>query len=445
MACRSTDKAEKARQEVVKKIKNDNSTVEVWKIDLASLSSCREFASKWNANPDNKIDILYLNAGLIAPNASLITSEDGLEMTYACNVLGHLAVIEQLLPSLALSDDPRIIFTGSSGAKMSTLPDHPGSNKRTPLRDAWSIGSYVLNAFNIYTDTKLLLAMVVRELQESFKNHPDEKYRKIFVANYHPGFVKTTISNKDHYGLSSLLSIPVDFLTNRYAITPEVGARPGLYLGSASIEQLPGGEFWDENAEPASLTAQYDNEALRRRLRNLSNIIPPMGYDKGKQAAVMVALFIGRLGDLHVLLSQRSDFLSSYPGDTCLIGGRKEPSDVDVEYTARREAEEEIGLPIDYDCVRYVATLPPHLAGYGLSAVTVWPIVCLITDRALVPMLNEDEVQRIFSHPLESFLSHRPDKLLLRLGHLEDESDAYHWYQAGTVSANTSLRPGETQ
>lgn len=36
-------------------------------------------------------------------------------------------------------------------------------------------------------------------------------------------------------------------------------------------------------------------------------------------------------------------------------------------------------------------------------------------------------VQRIFSHPLESFLSHRPDKLLLRLGHLEDESDAYHW------------------
>ncbi|EIM20711.1 NAD(P)-binding protein [Wallemia mellicola CBS 633.66] len=264
MACRSTDKAEKARQEVVKKIKNDSTTVEVWKIDLASLSSCREFASKWNANPDNKIDILYLNAGLIAPNASLITSEDGLEMTYACNVLGHLAVIEQLLPSLALSDDPRIIFTGSSGAKMSTLPDHPGSNKRTPLRDAWSIGSYVLNAFNIYTDTKLLLAMVVRELQESFKNHPDEKYRKIFVANYHPGFVKTTISNKDHYGLSSLLSIPVDFLTNRYAITPEVGARPGLYLGSASIEQLPGGEFWDENAEPASLTAQYDNEALRR-------------------------------------------------------------------------------------------------------------------------------------------------------------------------------------
>lgn len=86
MACRSTDKAEKARQEVVKKIKNDSTTVEVWKIDLASLSSCREFASKWNANPDNKIDILYLNAGLIAPNASLITSEDGLEMTYAVSL-----------------------------------------------------------------------------------------------------------------------------------------------------------------------------------------------------------------------------------------------------------------------------------------------------------------------------------------------------------------------
>lgn len=31
--------------------------------------------------------------------------------------------------------------------------------------------------------------MVVRELQKSLNGHPDEKYRNIFVANYHPGFV----------------------------------------------------------------------------------------------------------------------------------------------------------------------------------------------------------------------------------------------------------------
>lgn len=98
----------------------------------------------------------------------------------------------------------------------------------------------------------------------------------------------------------------------------------------------------------------------------------------------MVALFVGRLGDLHVLLSQRSQFLSAYPSDTCLIGGKCEPTDVDVEYTARREADEEVGLPVDYERVRHVATLEPHLAGHGDNAMTVWPVVCLITDRALV-------------------------------------------------------------
>ena len=81
-----------------------------------------------------------------------------------------------------------------------------------------------------------------------------------------------------------------------------------------------------------------------------------------------------------MLLSQRSEFLSSYPGDTCLIGGRKDENE-DIEYTARREADEEIGLPIDYGKVKYICTLPPQLAGIDTI---VFPIVCLITDRNLI-------------------------------------------------------------
>ncbi|TIA88144.1 hypothetical protein E3P99_02778 [Wallemia hederae] len=150
-----------------------------------------------------------------------------------------------------------------------------------------------------------------------------------------------------------------------------------------------------------------------------------------QSAAVMVALFVGRLGDLHVLLSQRSQLLTAYPGDTCLIGGRCDSGDSSVEDTARREAEEEIGLPVDEHRVRHVATLSPHLAGNGSGSdshgIIVWPVVCLITDRSLVPMLNEDEVQRLFSHPLQSFLAHHPDSVLSRLGHLHS-TELYHWH-----------------
>ncbi|EOR00678.1 hypothetical protein J056_000488 [Wallemia ichthyophaga EXF-994] len=175
------------------------------------------------------------------------------------------------------------------------------------------------------------------------------------------------------------------------------------------------------------------NENSKAYLQRLSEAsIPRTRYPSsstGKHAAVMVAIFVGRLSDLHVLLSQRSPLLSAYPSDTCLIGGKRDEQDIFPEDTARREAEEEVGLPrSDLQRVRYVATLPPHLAYSNASALTVWPVVCLITDRALVPMLNEDEVQRLFSHPLQSFLCHKADSLLLRLKHLESPDDIYHWH-----------------
>ena len=51
-------------------------------------------------------------------------------------------------------------------------------------------------------------------------------------------------------------------------------------------------------------------------------------------AAVLVALFIGRHGDTYVLLSQRSQSLRSYAGDTSLPGGKVERGDRSIEDVA---------------------------------------------------------------------------------------------------------------
>ncbi|KAI0089363.1 NUDIX hydrolase domain-like protein [Irpex rosettiformis] len=142
----------------------------------------------------------------------------------------------------------------------------------------------------------------------------------------------------------------------------------------------------------------------RQCLHNLVQYVPPtpkMKYPKSRQAAVLVALFVGRMGDLYVLLSQRSSNLRSYAGDTSLPGGKREPNDRTIEWTARREAFEEIGLPLDKRKVPLLCLLEPFLAGSNLI---VTPVVVLVLDNTIRPILNEAEVSLLFSHPLAALL-----------------------------------------
>ncbi|WVF69695.1 hypothetical protein IAT40_004474 [Kwoniella sp. CBS 6097] len=131
-------------------------------------------------------------------------------------------------------------------------------------------------------------------------------------------------------------------------------------------------------------------------------------YPRRRSAAVAVILFVGRLGDLYVLLSTRAGNMRTYAYDTALPGGKYEEGDVDAEGTARREAYEEIGLPMDREKVRLLCTLGPFLTGNSLI---VTPVVLLITDHTLTPLLNPSEVQSLFSMPLSAFLHSRPSSI----------------------------------
>jgi len=105
----------------------------------------------------------------------------------------------------------------------------------------------------------------------------------------------------------------------------------------------------------------------KRCIQSLASYHPtrrqPPEYPREKSAAVLVALFVGRMGDLYVLLSRRASTLRSYAGDTSLPGGKVDPEDKTMEDTARREAYEEIGLPIDKAKAPLLCILEPFLAG----------------------------------------------------------------------------------
>ncbi|KAF8629541.1 hypothetical protein AX15_003392 [Amanita polypyramis BW_CC] len=164
--------------------------------------------------------------------------------------------------------------------------------------------------------------------------------------------------------------------------------RPRLRLNQARIPTL----------------TQQSKECLRN-LASYRAPKPQIPFPRSRCAAVLVALFVGRAGDVYVLLNRRSTTLRSYAGDTSLPGGKVEEGDRLIEDTARREAFEEIGLPRDRKKVPLLCILEPFLASNDLI---VTPVVVLILDHTLRPILNTAEVALLFSHPLGSLLDETP-------------------------------------
>ncbi|OCF77062.1 hypothetical protein I204_02771 [Kwoniella mangroviensis CBS 8886] len=150
-------------------------------------------------------------------------------------------------------------------------------------------------------------------------------------------------------------------------------------------------------------------------LRNLANYPTPPTTDFGlvKQAAVLVALFQKEGDDkLHVLLTTRAKTMRRHPSQTALPGGKVDPEDPDVIHTARREAFEEVGLPLDHPNIHHLTILEPVMTILPLNShmknhIVVTPVVCFISSPSILNDLipNPDEVDAIFTHPLRGCLT----------------------------------------
>jgi 8-oxo-dGTP pyrophosphatase MutT (NUDIX family) len=92
-------------------------------------------------------------------------------------------------------------------------------------------------------------------------------------------------------------------------------------------------------------------------------------------AAVLVPLFL-RDGELHAVFTKRRDDLRRHPGEISFPGGREDDTDHDLVHTALREAEEEIGLPIDAVEILGALQPTPTIA----TSYAVYPFVGWIED-----------------------------------------------------------------
>lgn len=110
-------------------------------------------------------------------------------------------------------------------------------------------------------------------------------------------------------------------------------------------------------------------------------------------AAVLVPI-VERDNGLTVLLTQRTDHLTAHAGQISFPGGRAELEDVNLEATALRETEEEVGLAGDH--IEVVGQLDIYVTRTGFE---VTPVVGIVTPPfAIKP--DPFEVADVFEVPL---------------------------------------------
>lgn len=155
MAARNQDKAQEALAEI--ETAHPEGSVEIAELDLGSLASI-EKAAKSIASAHPRVDILVNNAGLMAlPERK---TEDGFEMQFGVNHLGHWALTSHLLPNLLAADAARVVNVTSTAHHFGRAvdPDNPHLE-----------GTY--SPWKAYGQSKLANYHFTLGLQREFEKH----------------------------------------------------------------------------------------------------------------------------------------------------------------------------------------------------------------------------------------------------------------------------------
>ena len=126
-----------------------------------------------------------------------------------------------------------------------------------------------------------------------------------------------------------------------------------------------------------------------------------VGREAAATPASVLVPIIAHARELTVLFTQRTAHLKAHSGQVSVPGGRAEPHDPSPEFTALREAHEEVGLPPER--VEILARLPEYRTRTGFR---ITPVIGLVLPPLeLSP--DPNEVEEVFEVPLAFLLDPR--------------------------------------
>lgn len=127
-----------------------------------------------------------------------------------------------------------------------------------------------------------------------------------------------------------------------------------------------------------------------------------IGEETAFRSAVLIPL-VSVQGQWHVLFEVRSLKLKQQPGDISFPGGRIDPSDPTPLDAALRETSEELG--VDPQTVTVIGELSPFV---NFASFVVYPFVAVVDYDQVVHSYNTDEVEEVFTVPMEWLLNYEP-------------------------------------
>jgi NAD(P)-dependent dehydrogenase (short-subunit alcohol dehydrogenase family) len=164
MACRSIEKANKVKDEIIASTKNEK--IIVLEADMSSFASIRSFCEK-SIHSFPKLDILIHNAAYFNHGEEHRLSADNIELTFATNVAGPFLMTGLLLDHLKKSDDPVILNASSNIIKHFFSPKKEiDFNNLIGKPDK----NYNHSVYKSYRNSKMALLMLTFRMAEVYND-----------------------------------------------------------------------------------------------------------------------------------------------------------------------------------------------------------------------------------------------------------------------------------
>ena len=233
LACRDLRAGEQTKAEITHRTRAKH--VVVMPIDTSSQQSIRDFARQYRAKY-SRFDVLINNAGLNRGTRQL--SADGIELTFATNVLGYFLLTHELLDLLKASAPARIVNVASTFASDLDLDDLQ-----------WEKRSY--DGMKAYAQSKacdrLFTWALVRHIEGS----------GVTANALAPGLVPNTGLFRDVAASARQMLIR---MSQRSAAQ---GADTAIWLASSPEVEGINGKFFEEREE---IPCEFRNQATEEKL-----------------------------------------------------------------------------------------------------------------------------------------------------------------------------------
>jgi len=268
LAVRNEAKGEGAIKRIRERV--PEASLDIRHLDLASLASVAGFSEKLGRE-GRPIDILLNNAGIMMPPVRDET-EDGFELQFGTNHLGHFALTAHLLPLLRAATTSRVV-------SLSSLASRAG---RLNFNDLQSLRYQAPRAYGL---SKLATLMFARELN---RRSVAGAWGVRSVAA-HPGATATNLvrNGSTHNGASARVVLAVTEASQRIGwLWQQIdeGILPALY--AATSPAAAGGGYYGPGAfgeftgapAPAKLPPRALNETDARRLWSVSEQLTGVSF-----------------------------------------------------------------------------------------------------------------------------------------------------------------------